>query len=119
MPWGASRGCLRPRSDSLSRPSPAPTRSGRAFVRAHVAPSLHVDAGNASTLFNLFLNNQTNGSGIEAHFFVKKTGEIEQYRDTGWQADANLDANNFAVSIETQGLGAGEWNDAQLASIKR
>ena len=77
---------------------------------------LHVDAGNADSLYDYF--NGPSG-GIESHFFVKRTGEIEQYRDTSWQADANLDANDFAVSIETQGYGVGEWTAEQLDSIKR
>ena len=77
---------------------------------------LHVDAGNAESLYDYFKNRS---GGIESHFHIKKTGEIEQYRSIYYQADANLDANDFAVSIETQGLGSGEWNDNQLASIRR
>jgi hypothetical protein len=77
---------------------------------------LHVDAGNADSLYTFF---RDRSGGIESHFFVKKTGEIEQYRGIFDQADANLDANDFAVSIETQGFDAGEWNLEQLASIKR
>mgnify|MGYP003298407101 CR=1 FL=1 len=46
-------------------------------------------------------------------------GSVEQYRDIYRQADANLDANDFAVSIETQGYGAGKWSLQQLATIKR
>jgi len=76
---------------------------------------LHVDAGNAESLYGWF--NGPSG-GVESHFFVKKTGEVEQYRDTSIQADANTDANDFAISIETQGFAAGEWTPAQLASIK-
>ena len=45
--------------------------------------------------------------------------DTEQYRSVLWQADANYQANDFAVSIETQGFEHGTWNDAQLASIKR
>ena len=76
---------------------------------------LHVDAGNASSLYDWF--NGPSG-GVESHFFVKKNGVVEQYRDTGWQADANTDANDWAISIETQGFEAGEWTPEQLASIK-
>lgn len=76
---------------------------------------LHVDAGNASSLYDWF--NGPSG-GVESHFFVKKDGTVEQYRDTGWQADANTDANDWAISIETQGFEAGEWTPEQLASIK-
>jgi len=77
---------------------------------------LHVDAGNAETLYYYF---RDRSGGIESHFFIKKDGTVEQYRDIYWQADANLDGNDFAVSIETQGYGPGEWTAAQLASIKR
>jgi hypothetical protein len=77
---------------------------------------LHVDAGNADSLYDYF--NGPSG-GIESHFFVKRDGEIEQYRDTSRQADANLDANDFAVSIETQGYAVGEWTPEQLDSIQR
>ena len=77
---------------------------------------LHVDAGNAESLFEFF---KDRSGGVESHFHVKKTGEIEQYRDTAFQADANLDANDFAISIETQGFANETWNAFQLASIRR
>ena len=77
---------------------------------------LHVDAGNAETLYGWF--NGPSG-GIESHGFIKKTGTLEQYRDTDWEADANYLANPFATSWETQGFGEGEWTDEQLAMIKR
>jgi hypothetical protein len=76
---------------------------------------LHVDAGNADSLYSYF---STASGGIESHFHVKKSGVVEQYRDTDYQADANWHANDFAVSIETQGYGAGEWTAEQLAAIK-
>jgi hypothetical protein len=77
---------------------------------------LHVDAGNADSLYDYF---DGPSGGIESHFYVQRDGGLEQYRDTSRQADANLDANDFAVSIETQGYGEGEWTDEQLATIKR
>lgn len=77
---------------------------------------LHVDAGGAASLFHYF---RDRSGGIESHFHIKRTGEIEQYRDTDYEADANYRANPFAVSIETQGFGGGKWNARQLASIKR
>lgn len=76
---------------------------------------LHVDAGNASSLYTFF---RDRSGGIESHFFVRADGVVEQYRSIYFQADANLDANDFAVSIETQGYGAGTWNDKQIAAIK-
>lgn len=85
---------------------------------------LHVDAGNAASLYHWF-----NGpsKGIESHFHVRKDGHIEQYRDTEQEADANHKGNSFIrngvrvgfISIETQGYASGEWTPEQLDSIKR
>jgi len=85
---------------------------------------LHVDSGDNKSLFEYFSSGKSDG--VESHFFVRKDGAIEQYRDTAYEADANLKANSFMrglqrfgyVSIETQGKDAGEWNDLQLAAIK-
>lgn len=89
---------------------------------------LHVDAGNSGNLYNYFKNAS---GGIESHFHIPKEGPVQQYRDTAYEADANLKANSFLdtsgvqivrkgyVSIETQGLAAGEWNAHQLDNIKR
>lgn len=88
-----------------------------------VGAILHVDAGNVRDLFGYF--NGPSG-GIESHFQIAKDGTVFQYRDTGREADANYKANSFLeggvrkgyVSIETQGLEAGEWTDAQITAIK-
>lgn len=77
---------------------------------------LHVDAGNASSLYRYF---SKESGGVEAHFFVRKDGVIEQYRSIYYQADANYQANGFAVSIETQGYADGEWNADQIDGINR
>lgn len=85
---------------------------------------LHVDAGNAASLYEFF---RDRSGGIESHFHIRKDGVIEQYRDTEFEADANYKANSFFeggvrkgyVSIETQGLEAGQWTPEQVASIKR
>jgi hypothetical protein len=85
---------------------------------------LHTDAGNSSSLFNYF--NGPSG-GIESHFHIPKSKPVEQYRDTGYEADANLKANSFYIggmrygfiSIETQGLAGDPWTDYQLAEIKK
>lgn len=84
---------------------------------------LHVDAGDNASLYKYF---RDASGGIESHFHIPKAGPIHQYRDTAYEADANLKANSFLaggkrfgfVSIETQGLAKGEWNDHQLANIK-
>jgi len=76
---------------------------------------LHVAASEATSLHDYF--NGPSG-GVESHFYVRRDGTVEQYRDTAYQADANWDANGFALSIETQGLAAGPWTAQQLASLK-
>lgn len=76
---------------------------------------LHVDAGDATSLYDYFLRRS---GGIESHFHIPKKYKIEQYRDTDYEADANYQANPFALSFETQGLGKGKWNAHQIAEIK-
>lgn len=76
---------------------------------------LHVDANNKETLFPYF---DGPSGGIESHFHIPKFKQIEQYRDTAWEADANHLANPFAMSVETQGFADGLWNDKQLDDIK-
>lgn len=76
---------------------------------------LHIAVSEASTLFHYF--NGPSG-GVESHFYIRRSGVVEQYRDTNTQADANEAANGFAISIETQGMGAGTWDDPQMKAIK-
>jgi hypothetical protein len=66
-------------------------------------------------------------TGIESHFIVRGArsgsadGHIWQLMDTGRQADANLNANAFAISIETEDNGDPDdfpWSGAQLASLR-
>jgi hypothetical protein len=84
-------------------------------IEARIA-ILHVDGGDAESLHDYFAERS---GGIESHFFVRKDGIVEQYRDTDFEADANYRANGFAVSIETQGLASGAWTRNQVRSIKR
>ena len=88
-------------------------------IRARIG-ILHVDAGNSSDLYGLFLANQrAGGSKIEAHGHIRKDGHLFQYRDTAYEADANYRANPFALAFESQGYAAGKWTAEQLATIKR
>lgn len=77
---------------------------------------LHVDAGNAYDLEDYF---RYRSGGIESHLHIPKDGTLDQYRDTDWEADANYKANPFAISVETQGYGAGKWTGEQIDMIKR
>lgn len=76
---------------------------------------LHVAETDASSLYDYF---KYRSGGIESHTYIKKNGVMEQYRDTEYQADANLDANDFAISFESQGYATEPWTDDQLATIK-
>lgn len=101
------------------RPIPSATDTGI----VPIGVILHVAASEARSLYDWF-----NGpsKGIESHFYLRYDGTWEQYRDTGIDADANYMANAFVrdgvrygfISVETQGLGNGEWSDDQLAEIK-
>jgi hypothetical protein len=77
---------------------------------------LHSAAGRGS-LYRFFLNS----SNLESHFWVSSTGEVEQYMDTEVRADANLKANGFAVSIETESSPAATepWPSPQYEALVR
>ncbi len=85
---------------------------------------LHVAVSEAESLYPYF--NGPSG-GVESHFYVRRDGTIEQYRSIYFEADANYKGNSFLrggktcglLSIETQGMGAGEWTADQLASMKK
>lgn len=58
--------------------------------------------------------------GDESHFYVMDNGTIEQYMDTEVCADANVSANGFAISIETEDDGnptQHPWTDAQIQAL--
>lgn len=93
-------------------PPPADGRDPRIKPRVVI---LHVAVWEQPSLHDYF--NGPSG-GVESHFYIRRDGTVEQYRDTGWQADANTDANGFAISIETQGMEKGEWTPEQLDAIK-
>lgn len=77
---------------------------------------LHTAVSNADSLFNFFQNS----SDLESHFYVRDDGTIEQYMDTGIRADANKNANDFAVSIETWDGGTIRlWTTAQMNALVR
>lgn len=76
---------------------------------------LHIAVSESASLYDWF--NGRSG-GVESHFYIRRDGTVEQYRDTAFEADANTDANRFAISIETQGMEHGEWTPEQVAAIK-
>lgn len=73
--------------------------------------NLHTQAGNGS-LYGYF--NASNRAS--SHFWVAKSGLVEQYVDTALRAEADLDGNDATVSIETEGNGE-PWTGDQLNGI--
>lgn len=75
---------------------------------------LHSAAGRGS-LYNFFLRS----SSLESHFWVSTAGQVEQYVDTNVRADANRNANPFAISIETESSPSATepWSPAQYEAI--
>jgi hypothetical protein len=97
---------------------PIPENTTQPLVRI-TQVIMHVRAGTGDSLFGLWTSP---GNGLESHFYVRYDGTVEQYMDTARSADANLTANlrpdgTGAMSIETEGLGEGEWTAAQVTSL--
>lgn len=65
----------------------------------------------------------TPGVQLESHFYINEAGTIYQYMDTSRRADANVQANAFAVSIETWDGGntpdSDGWNNVQVGALKK
>jgi hypothetical protein len=85
---------------------------------------LHVSGSEATSLHGWF---DGPSGGIESHLHIARDGTVEQYRDTQREADANYKGNSWMeggkrlgfLSVETQGVAAGEWTPEQLTEIRR
>ena len=85
---------------------------------------LHVRDGEGSSLFDYF---DGLSRGIESHWYIDYKGNVEQYRDSLREADANYHGNSWIKngkrygfhSVETEGLEKGEWTTAQLIALKQ
>jgi hypothetical protein len=76
----------------------------------------HSIVGSAESAFQYFLHS----TSIESHFIVDLDGEIWQLMDTAREADANNQANGYAISVETADNGDPDnfrWTGAQLDSL--
>lgn len=71
----------------------------------------HVVAGYGSPW--AFFNHSGRASST---FWVAKSGLVEQYMDTIYRAEADLQGNDATISIETESKGEA-WTEAQLAAI--
>lgn len=77
----------------------------------------HVAVSEGSSLYGYF--NQAGNP--TSHFYVRKTGVVEQYVDTRFQAPAQLQGNHDLISIETQGgvnsVDAEPWTAEQIQTL--
>lgn len=62
---------------------------------------------------------QESGVNTESHFGLDYDGSMGQYLETTVRADANVSANNRAVSIETASnlTASNKWTDAQVKAL--
>lgn len=72
-----------------------PNRHMTAYNRVN----LHVAVSEASSIHSVF----NRLGAASSHFYVRKNGTVEQYIDTAYQAEADLEGNDATISIETQG----------------
>lgn len=74
----------------------------------------HVAESESSSLFGWFNSAAARAS---SHLYVLRDGSFEQYvslKDRSWAQQAG---NDRLISVETQGMAAGEWTDAQLETM--
>jgi hypothetical protein len=96
----------------------------RKVVARHTTPMAwyrgvcnHVAVSEAASLFGYF----DQAGNPTSHFYVRKSGVVEQYVDTRYRAPAQLEGNPSMISIETQGgvdnLDTEPWTEAQIATL--
>jgi hypothetical protein len=91
----------------------------RRYMTAHNRVNLHVAVSESRSLFGAF----NRRAAPSSHFYVAKDGSVEQYVDTDWQAEADLDGNDATISVETAGGvrdAQGEpWTIAQVEALAK
>ncbi len=108
---------------------PLETVQRQARMTRHDIVCLHTMVGNLTSTDRMF---RANGwGGTESHFGVGgkwgdgRDGEIIQWQDTDFRADANLDGNPRVISIETgdnaprSASDIGPWTPKQIDAIVR
>lgn len=99
-------------------------------MTSHDVFCFHTMVGSLSGTRAMFLRNGFGGT--ESHFGTGADGELEQWQDIAYTADANLDGNSYVLSVENADYGPGfpKWNtndggavpaftDAQIATLIR
>lgn len=82
-------------------------------IRSFDLICIHTMVGSLTGTDSYFRSGNGAGfAGTESHFGTGPFGEITQWQDTAYRADANLDGNYHILSIENADVGAGypKWN---------
>lgn len=86
-------------------------------ITSHERVNLHVAASEAKSLRGFFNQPKRPSS----HFYVRKDGTVEQYVDTDYRAEADLEGNATTISVETQGgvrnANAEPWTPEQVEAL--
>jgi N-acetylmuramoyl-L-alanine amidase len=108
---------------NLAEKRPLPEAESQSQITPRVV-IVHTMVGSLKGTENFF----TKSTGLESHFGIggptdgaNLDGVIFQWMDTDRRADANLDANAFAISIETSDGGdpSRPWSSKQIDALVR
>lgn len=89
-------------------------------MRAYDIICIHTMVGGLIGTDGYFRNGNGVGyAGTESHFGTGGAGEIVQWQDTAYQAEANLNGNHHILSIENADMGFGfpKWNTNNGAEV--
>lgn len=79
--------------------------------------NLHVAVSEAASLWPVF----NKPKAASSHFYVRRNGTAEQYIDTAYQGEADVEGNDATISIETQGgmhnADTEQWTAAQVETL--
>lgn len=96
----------------------------RRALTVHNRMNLHVAVSEAASQYGYFNQDwEYDGAGNvtrfipDSHFYVRRDGIVEQYKDTELQAFADGEGNDATISVETQGMGGGTWTPEQRESL--
>lgn len=96
---------------------PITVSKGRRKMSEYNRVNLHVAVSEAASIHTVF----NRKGAADSHFYVRKDGTVEQYVDTAYRANADLEGNDATISIETQGgvtrPDSEPWTDEQIQAL--
>lgn len=92
-----------------------PVRNHSGAMAAQLGLVLHVQQGDGS--LRLFFDEPANKAS--AHWWVARSGALEQYIDSGLRSWAQVAGNSTYCSVETEGWGRVALTDAQVNTLAK